>query len=56
VEEALFLAQRVVVLSERPARIKQVLVNDLPYPRQRTHPRFIALRQQALALLGLHGD
>ncbi len=56
VEEALFLAQRVVVLSERPTHIKEVLVNDLPYPRQRTHPRFIALRQQALSLLGLHGE
>ena len=56
VEEALFLAQRVVVLSERPTHIKEVLVNDLPYPRQRTHPRFIALRQQALNLLGLHGE
>ena len=56
VEEALFLAQRVVVLSERPTHIKEVLLNDLPYPRQRTHPRFIELRQQALHLLGLHGE
>ena len=56
VEEALFLAQRVVVLSERPTHIKEVLFNELPYPRQRTHPRFIELRQQALSLLGLHGE
>ena len=56
VEEALFLAQRVVVLSERPTHIKEVLLNELPYPRQRTHPRFIELRQQALHLLGLHGE
>lgn len=53
VEEALFMAQRVVVLSERPATIKQVLVNDLPYPRHRGHPRLAELRHQALALLGL---
>lgn len=53
VEEALFLAQRVVVLSERPARIKAVLHNELPYPRQRSHPRLSELRHEALRLLGL---
>jgi NitT/TauT family transport system ATP-binding protein len=53
VEEAVFMAQRVVVLSDRPARIKQVLVNDLPYPRHRGDPRLAALRHQALSLLGL---
>ena len=55
VEEALFMAQRVVVFSDRPARIKEVLVNDLPYPRHRGDHRLAALRRQALALLGL-GD
>ncbi|WP_159913659.1 ABC transporter ATP-binding protein [Pantoea sp. 18069] len=55
VEEALFMAQRVVVFSERPARIREVLVNDLPYPRHRGDPRLVELRRQALALLGL-GD
>jgi NitT/TauT family transport system ATP-binding protein len=48
VEEALFMATRIVVLSERPARI-----NDLPYPRHRGDPRLAALRHRALALLGL---
>jgi NitT/TauT family transport system ATP-binding protein len=56
VEEALFMAQRVVVLSERPARIKQVLVNDLPYPRHRGDPRLAELRREALALLGLDAN
>lgn len=55
VEEALFMAQRVVVFSDRPARIREVLVNDLPYPRHRGDPRLVELRRQALALLGL-GD
>lgn len=53
VEEALFMAQRVVVFSERPARVRQILVNDLPYPRHRGDPRLVELRHQALALLGL---
>lgn len=53
VEEALFMATRVVVLSDRPARIKAELVNDAPYPRQRGSARQAELRHEALALLGL---
>lgn len=55
VEEALFLANRVVVFSDRPARTVAELTVDLPYPRYRTQPRFVELRQQALRHLGL-GD
>lgn len=53
VEEALFLANRVVVFSPRPARTLTELSVDLPYPRHRSDPRFVQLRQQALRELGL---
>jgi len=53
VEEALFLAQRVVVLSDRPARITAEIGNDLPYPRHRGSPRLAELRHEALRALGL---
>lgn len=53
VEEALFLANRVVVFSPRPARTMTELPVDLPYPRHRSDPRFVQLRQQALRELGL---
>ena len=53
VEEALFMAQRVIVMSPRPTQVQQVLVNDLPYPRHRSDPKLVELRRQALALLGL---
>ncbi|MDB5817137.1 MAG: putative aliphatic sulfonates transporter, ATP-binding protein [Rhizobacter sp.] len=55
VEEALFMAQRVIVFTDRPARVKAELVNDLPYPRHRGSPRLAELRRQALGLLGLDG-
>ena len=55
VEEALILAQRVVVFSDRPARIVAEIGNDLPYPRHRDHPRIVELRSEVLSLLGL-GD
>ena len=53
VEEALFMAQRVVILSERPARILAELSNPLPYPRHRGNPKLAELRHEALRLLGL---
>ncbi|MDT8278122.1 ABC transporter ATP-binding protein, partial [Roseomonas mucosa] len=55
VEEALILAQRVVVFSPRPARITAELVVDRPYPRHRDDPHLVALRREALGLLGLEG-
>lgn len=52
VEEAVFLANRVIVFSERPARIKADLSVDRPYPRHRGDPALVELRHQILALLG----
>ncbi|WP_338639828.1 ABC transporter ATP-binding protein [Burkholderia pyrrocinia] len=53
VEEALFLAQRVIVFGPRPARIVAELHVDLPYPRHRGDPRLAELRHEALRHLGL---
>ncbi|MBI0331504.1 ABC transporter ATP-binding protein [Burkholderia plantarii] len=53
VEEALFLAQRVIVFGPRPARVVAALDVDLPYPRHRGDPRLAQLRRTALAHLGL---
>ncbi|HEY2875401.1 MAG TPA: ABC transporter ATP-binding protein [Reyranella sp.] len=56
VEEALLLANRVIVFSDRPARIRADLAVDLPYPRHRDHPELLRLRREALELLGLARD
>ncbi|WP_408068500.1 ABC transporter ATP-binding protein [Xanthobacter oligotrophicus] len=53
VEEALFLAERVIVFSDRPARIKADVKVDVPYPRHRGDPRLAELRHHLLGLLGL---
>ena len=42
-----------IVLSDRPARIKAEIVVDLPYPRHRGDPRLAELRREILGLLGL---
>ena len=48
VEEAIFLADRVVVLEPRPGQIKQVVNIDLPHPRQRSSFEFHQLREELL--------
>jgi NitT/TauT family transport system ATP-binding protein len=53
VEEAFFLAQRVIVLTQRPARIAAQIVNTEPYPRHRGSSQLAALRHRALTALGL---
>ena len=57
VEEALYLCDRVVVLSPRPGRVVAELDVDIPRPRARretvTSPEFAALRERALEALGL---
>jgi ABC-type nitrate/sulfonate/bicarbonate transport system ATPase subunit len=47
IEEAIFLASRLVVMSARPGRIKADVRVDLPYPRHytlKTSPEFSALK------------
>jgi NitT/TauT family transport system ATP-binding protein len=56
VEEALFMANRVIVLSDRPAAIKADIAVDLPYPRHRGDPRLAELRREVLGLLGLDAN
>jgi NitT/TauT family transport system ATP-binding protein len=55
VEEAVVLADRVVVMSPRPGRAVAVIEPELPRPRSRTDPEVVTLREQALEALGVGG-
>ncbi len=56
VEEALFMSNRVIVLTPRPAAIKADIEVDLPFPRHRGDPRLAELRREILGLLGLDAN
>ncbi len=43
IEEAVFLADRIVVLASKPGRIQQVIQNDVAHPREYQSPTFLRL-------------
>jgi sulfonate transport system ATP-binding protein len=51
VEEALYLSDRVVVMTPRPGTIRAVVDVDLPRPRDRTSARFLQMRKSVLQSL-----
>ena len=46
IEEAVYLASRIIVLSKLPATIKGQYVIDLPRPRDLTDPQFLEIREK----------
>jgi len=53
IEESVQLADRVVVMSQRPAHIQRVIDVDIAHPRDLSAPRYLELRDQLFAEIGL---
>jgi ABC-type nitrate/sulfonate/bicarbonate transport system ATPase subunit len=53
IDEAVQLADRVVVLSSRPAKIQDVLTIDIAHPRNLSSSRYLELRDQLAQKIGL---
>ena len=51
VEEAVFFSDRIVVLTERPARVRRMLDVDLSRPRERDGTQAVALKREILSSL-----
>ncbi len=51
IEEAVFMADRIVVMDKDPGRVVSDLRVELPHPRNRKAPEFVAVVDQAYALL-----
>ncbi len=51
VDEAVYLSDRIIVLSPRPGRVCKIVPIDLPRPRDRTSVEFATLRRDILDLI-----
>jgi NitT/TauT family transport system ATP-binding protein len=56
IEEAAQLADRIIVLTERPARIQCELSISVPRPRDLTHPEVVRAIHRILTELGIEHD
>lgn len=55
IDEALYMSDRIVIMSARPGRIDRVIQVDLERPRLRTGSRFLELRAEILDILHFAG-
>ena len=51
IEEAVFMADRIIVLSKNPARVVADLPNLLPFPRNRKSPEFVQMVDQVYKIV-----
>ena len=50
-EEAVYLAERILVLTNKPTTIKEVVKVDLPRPRNFADPEFVSIRRRVTELV-----
>jgi len=55
IDEAIYMSDRIFIMTPRPGRIEQVLRVDLPRPRHRNAADFLALRGRILEILHFTG-
>ncbi|HLW66373.1 MAG TPA: ABC transporter ATP-binding protein [Gemmataceae bacterium] len=56
IDEAIYMSDRIAIMSPRPGRVERVIDVDLDRPRKRSSPRFLELRATILELLHFAGQ
>lgn len=56
VDESIYLSDKIVVMSSRPAKIEKIIGVRLPHPRDRNNPEFVRLRNDILKVLHYAGN
>ena len=51
IEEAVYLSERILVLTNKPTKIKAEITNEMAHPRDIAAPRFVELRNQVTDLI-----
>jgi ABC-type nitrate/sulfonate/bicarbonate transport system ATPase subunit len=55
IDEAIYMSDRIVIMTPRPGRIERSIQVNLTRPRQRNNPEFLQLRSEILELLHFTG-
>jgi FADH2 O2-dependent halogenase len=56
IDEAIYMSDRIVIMTPRPGRIERIIDVSLPRPRQRNSPEFLKLRSDILEQLHFAGE
>jgi ABC-type nitrate/sulfonate/bicarbonate transport system ATPase subunit len=56
IDEAIYMSDRILIMSPRPGRIERIISVNIQRPRDRSHPQFLRLRSEILQLLHLAGN
>jgi len=56
IDEAIYMSDRIVIMTPRPGRIERIIDVPLPRPRQRNSPEFLKLRSDILEHLHFGGE
>lgn len=51
IEESVYLAEKILVLTNKPTKVKELIQNDLPRPRDIASPDFVAMRNRVTDLI-----
>lgn len=51
IEEAVYLGDRIIVLTNKPTSIKEIVMNDMPHPRDIAAPEFVEMRNEITDLI-----
>jgi ABC-type nitrate/sulfonate/bicarbonate transport system ATPase subunit len=55
IDEAIYMSDRIVIMSPRPGRIERIIDVPLERPRERNDPAFLRLRAEILEMLHFAG-
>src|SRR5437764_428246 len=56
IDEAIYMSDRIMIMTQRPGRIDRIITDALPRPRDRSSSAFLRLRSDILELLHFAGD
>ena len=56
IDEAIYMSDRIMIMTQRPGRIDRIITDALPRPRDRSSSDFLRLRSDILELLHFAGD